>query len=291
MAASEARIEVYVSPNGSASSLTKEEIKQRLDERYDVEITAANGRLTAVAKSKERIKDWKKALNIAYKIYVPQAVSTDLATSGGSIRLENLSGTQKFSTSGGSLHIEGLSGKIDGRTSGGSIQLRNSKDDIQLSTSGGSINADHCSGTLQLSTSGGSLTLENLDGNVTAKTSGGSVHADNVKGGLVAATSGGNVKLNNIAGNVEAETSGGGIEATVSEAATSVKLRNEGGNVRLQLPANKGFDLDLRADKINVQLANFTGRADENTVKGKLKEGGTVIDVRTSGGKINLDFK
>src|SRR3954466_13437886 len=50
--ASQARIEVYVTPNNNGS-MSKEEIKQRLEELYDLNIGAAGNKLTAVAKSKE----------------------------------------------------------------------------------------------------------------------------------------------------------------------------------------------------------------------------------------------
>src|SRR5258705_2785918 len=101
--ASEARIEVYVSPNNNKNDLSKEEIQQRLKDLYDLNISVANNKLTATAKSKERINDWKKALNISFNVFVPKNISTDLSTSGGSISLTNISGDQDFSTSGGSL--------------------------------------------------------------------------------------------------------------------------------------------------------------------------------------------
>src|SRR5436853_3780015 len=148
--ASEARIEVYVSPNNNKNDLSKAEIQQRLNELYDLNISVASNKLTATAKSKERIKDWKKALNISFKVFVPKNVSTDLSTSGGSISLTNVSGNQNFSTSGGNLNVDNVSGKVDGRTSGGGIDLENSKDDIELTTSGGSVHARNCEGKLRL---------------------------------------------------------------------------------------------------------------------------------------------
>src|SRR5215208_6668346 len=130
--AAEARIEVYITANNGRDNLSKEEIQQRLNEKYSLDINVSNGRLAAIAKTKEKNMDWKKALNISFKIFVPQKVSTDLNTSGGSISLANLSGDQEFSTSGGSLDIEKLTGKINGRTSGGSIHIENSKNEIDL---------------------------------------------------------------------------------------------------------------------------------------------------------------
>src|SRR5215213_6713655 len=114
VAASEARIEVYITPNNNKDDLSKDEIQQRLNERYNLDINVSGGKLSAIAKPKEKNMDWRKALSISFKVFVPQNVSTDLNTSGGSISLKNLSGDQEFSTSGGSLDIEKLTGKIYG---------------------------------------------------------------------------------------------------------------------------------------------------------------------------------
>jgi DUF4097 and DUF4098 domain-containing protein YvlB len=292
VAASEARIEVYLSPNNSKSSVTKEELKQRLDELYNLDINVANGKLTAIAKSKEQIKDWKKSLNIAYKIYVPQNASTDLSTSGGSIHLLNLSGTQKFSTSGGSLHVDRLSGKIEGRTSGGSIHLEDSKDEIDLSTSGGSIHANNCSGNILLSTSGGSLNLENLKGSVKASTSGGTVNGKNIDGELTAHTSGGNVHLDDLSGSVEASTSGGNFTVSLKDLGKYLKVGNSGGNIRITLPANKGIDLDLSGSIAdNTQLKKFDGKISEHSIKGKLNGGGIPVTANAGSGRITIEIK
>src|SRR3989337_610293 len=116
----QARVEDYIQGN-NGRTLSKEEIKQRLDEDYKFVLAVDNGELKITAEPKDRSFNWKRALNISFNVYVPHNVSTDLSTSGGSIQMENLSGTQNFSTSGGSLDLNKLSGKIKGRTSGGSI--------------------------------------------------------------------------------------------------------------------------------------------------------------------------
>ena len=182
--ATEARVEVYVYPNNSKNVLSKEEIQQRINEKYDLDISVSNNKLVATAKPKEKITDWKKALNIGFKVFVPKNIGTDLSTSGGSINLVNLSGNQEFSTSGGNLDLDNVSGKIKGRTSGGNINLENSKDNIDLSTSGGNIEASNCQGKLRLSTSGGSLFLKELKGDIRATTSGGNVDGKNIGGEL-----------------------------------------------------------------------------------------------------------
>jgi len=292
VAASEARIEVYVSSNNGKDDLSKTEIQQRLNELYDLNIAVANGKLTAVAKSKERIRDWKRALSISFKVFVQKNVSTDLTTSGGSISLTNLSGNQDFSTSGGSLNVDNVSGKVDGRTSGGSINLENSKDDIELTTSGGSINAKNCDGKLRLSTSGGSLDLKDLKGDIRATTSGGSVVGRNVEGELIAHTSGGSIHLSDLSCSLETSTSGGNIDVSVKQLGKYVKISNSAGNIDLELPKGKGMDLDLSGDRIKTDhLDNFNGKIDDDEVNGKLNGGGVPVRVNAGSGRISLALK
>jgi len=289
---SEARIEVYITPNNNKNDLSKEEIQKRLNEKYDLTISVANNKLTATAKQKEKITDWKRALNISFKVFVPREVSTDLSTSGGSISLDNLSGKLNFSTSGGSLNVDNVSGSVDGRTSGGSIHVENSKDEIELTTSGGSIDAKNCEGKLRLSTSGGSLDLRNLKGDIRATTSGGSIDGRDIDGELIAHTSGGSIHFSDLSCSLETSTSGGNIDVSIKELGKYVKISNSAGNVDITLPKNKGLDLDLsgRIAK-DLHLDNFSGKIKEEEVSGKLNGGGVPVRVDAGSGRIYLALK
>jgi len=288
----DAKIEVYVSGNNGLGTLSKDEIQKRLEENYELKVSVDGNTLNAYARQKHDNMNWKKGLNISFKVYAPKNVSTDLNTSGGSIRLSDLSGTQKFRTSGGSLNVDNVTGKVDGGTSGGSIHLSNSGSDIELRTSGGSIEAKNCKGKLDLETSGGSLDLNDLDGTIEASTSGGHINADNIKGELTANTSGGSIRMTNIAASLETSTSGGNINVEISTVGKYVKLNNSGGGIDLQLPANKGYDLDLRGNKVKVSpMNNFSGDTDDNSITGKINGGGTQVVARSGSGRVNVSFK
>ncbi len=290
VSAAEARIEVYISGNNNRD-LSKEEIQQRLNDLYDLNVSVANNKLSAIAKQKRNISDWKKSLNISFKVFAPKEVSTDLSTSGGSISLDNLSGKQEFSTSGGSLNIDNVSGHVKGRTSGGSINLENSKDDIELSTSGGSIEAKNCDGNLRLSTSGGSLDLNDLKGQINATTSGGSVHGSSIGGELMAHTSGGNIHLSDLSCSLETSTSGGHIDVSIKELGKYVKISNSGGGIDITLPKDKGVDLDLSGKIADTHFENFNGKIDEYEVNGKLNGGGVPVRADAGSGKIHVTLK
>ncbi len=124
----EAHVDMYVqSNNGWNNKLSTEEIRQRIEADYDITISLDGTKLSATARPKHRDMDWKHALSISFKIFTPDHVSTELSTSGGSIHLKNLSGTEDFRTSGGSLHVMEVTGKITGTTSGGSIHVSDSQ--------------------------------------------------------------------------------------------------------------------------------------------------------------------
>lgn len=282
--ASEARIEVYVQPNNNRNELSREEIKQRLEEDYDLDVSAAGSKLTAIAKPRHGNMNGKRNLSISFKIYVPSSVNTDLNTSGGGITLSNLAGTHNFSTSGGGLRIDKLSGKIHGRTSGGGITVLDSKDDIDLSTSGGGIEVENCSGNLILATSGGSINLDRLKGTIQASTSGGTVRGNGINGELKTHTSGGSVSLRDLLGSVEASTSGGNMDIEIEELGKYVTVSNSGGNIQVKMPGNKGVDLKLRAERIRIaELKNFNGEQEEHKVTGKINGGGIPVDIQTNG--------
>lgn len=286
----EAKIEVYVNANNNGDKeLNRDEIARRLQEDYDLTIEVANNKVTAIAKAKKNNMNWKRSLSISFKIYVPKKVSTNLNTSGGSISLGNLAGSQNFGTSGGSLKLDNLSGEATGRTSGGSISVTNSKDNLYLTTSGGSITADKCSGNLKLGTSGGSLKLTNLDGVIEANTSGGSINGNNIAGSLNTHTSGGSIRLTDMMCSLETSTSGGRIDIAVKQFGKYLKISNSGGDIALNIPKNQGVDMNFSARKINAgTVENFKGTLSDDEIKGKLNGGGIAVDVNAGSGRISL---
>lgn len=284
---SKAIVEVYVSRN----NLSSEKIKQMLEENYIIDIKVEGGKLYAVAKRKKSYSDWnQQGLSISFKIIVPKQVNSNLQTSGGSIYIGNLSGSQNFKTSGGSLTIENVSENIVGTTSGGSISVKGSKDKIDLHTSGGSITATDCSGKIDLKTSGGSLNISKLSGNINAATSGGSINVSDIKGTLITSTSGGSVKIDGVSGNLEASTSGGNMDVRMASVSDYVKLSNSG-NLNLSLPAAKGYKLNVRANRVETSgLKDFRGDMESTNIEGTVGNGGPDINVKSSQ-RIRLSFE
>ena len=288
----ETRVEVYIRPNNwNGSSLSKAEIEERLEE-YELSVKKEGGTVYCLAKRKRESgwNDWKKSLNITFKIYSPEKVSTDLQTSGGGINLKNLTGNLEFSTSGGGLKLANLGGNIKGRTSGGGIDLTGCRDVIDVSTSGGGIGADNCKGEIRLSTSGGGLRLKGLDGTIKATTSGGGVRAEEISGELVTSTSGGSIHLEDIRASVRASTSGGGIDADIKSFGKYLSLSTSAGSINVRMPMDKGLDLDLDANRVRVpEIKNFSGRIEKDRVKGSVNGGGIPVTMDANSGGIHIN--
>ncbi|HSK14390.1 MAG TPA: hypothetical protein VK907_14315 [Phnomibacter sp.] len=285
------RIEVYIRGN-NGNELSNAEIEKRLKDKYDFVIETSDNKVKAIAKRKSDWTDWKNALNISFKIYVPAKVATSLKTSGGSISLKGLEGKQDFATSGGSLKVEDIKGNVLGRTSGGSISVSGVQGSIEMKTSGGSITVSNSKGDMVLKTSGGSLKLDNLSGKVEAHTSGGSISGSNISGELKTGTSGGSVRLASLRGSVDASTSGGSMDVSLAELGSYVKLRNSAGGISLRVPAGKGLDLDISGQNVSVpNLSNFSGNTTNREIVGKVNGGGIPVSAKSSAGTIRVSFE
>ncbi len=287
---SESRVEVFVNQNGNRrNSLSNDEIKTRLDADYDLDVSVKNGELTATAKPKHRMNNWKNSLSISFKIFVPENVSTKLLTSGGNIVLTGISGNQDFSTSGGNLDLDRLSGKIKGRTSGGNISINNCKDELNVSTSGGNIHAQNSSGNIDVATSGGSIELNDLNGKVKASTSGGNIEGETIAGDLAAHTSGGNVSLKKLDCSLKTSTSGGNIDVAINTPGKFISINNSVGKVSLRIPKKAAMDLKMNAMKISTEnLENFVGKNEKDEISGTVNGGGIPVTVEAGSGRIDL---
>lgn len=249
------RVEMYLQVEGKKIAPGDSEGKEILED-FDIDIAQSASTVSAVVEKKNNTKNWGKSHpSISFIVYVPKLVSSKLNTSGGSIRLEGVEGSQDVKTSGGSLSFNNLTGKVEGHTSGGSIDIKNHM------------------GTLNAHTSGGTINLRDSKGELSVHTSGGSINIDNVQG------------------SINASTSGGSIKATLLTLDKQVKLHTSGGSIKAVLPSGVGLDLDLTGEKVNSKLQDFNGQADKGRIKGSMNGGGIEVVMSTSGGNVDVEYQ
>lgn len=245
------KVEMYVRSNKHSDK----KMREILEEDYEIRIQKSGSRVEAVAKKTSKSWSWN-GISISFVVYTPENFACELNTSGGSLKISDVSGRNH-----------------------------------ELKTSGGSITAEDMSGDLEARTSGGSITISDYLGEIDARTSGGSINLKDIKGDVEVSTSGGGIRINDAQGSVYATTSGGSINADITKLEDQLVLKTSGGSVRATIPSGLGLDLDLRGNRVNTSLNNFSGESKSDRVKGTVNGGGILVQLSTSGGGVHLDYQ
>jgi TonB family protein len=236
----------------------------------------------------------------------------------------------KLSTEGGHIQVEDVAGDLDAFTAGGHIIVGNIAGDATLRSGGGHIRAGQISGRAQLETDGGNITLKQAGSFVSVRTGGGQIDFGEVRGSVRAQTGGGGIRiitvsgpmevesnggsicLTRVAGAVQAATAGGNIQAWINPDPTSAggtvslpgasQLSAGAGDIVVFLPRNLSATIDAYVENgglgrivadpalfLNVQPQGNRGGGPVRAI-GTLNGGGPTLKLRTTGGKIRLQF-
>jgi TonB family protein len=238
--------------------------------------------------------------------------------------------TARLSTEGGHIQVQDVVGNLDAFTAGGHIVAGNISGDAVLRSGGGHIRAGQIGGRAQLETDGGNITLKQAGSFVSVRTGGGQIDFGEVRGSVRAQTGGGGIRiitvsgpmevesnggsicLTRVAGAVQAATAGGNIQAWINpDAASSAgkvslpgasQLSSGAGDIVVFLPRNLAANIDAlvenggvnRIDADPALLLNIQqiGNRISGPVRatGVLNGGGQVLKLRTTVGKIRLQF-
>lgn len=248
----EVRVEMYVRRNGRYMDASDTDLS-------DFEIIIDSNGSTVYAEAKRKRSGWNlfgssRNVSISFVVYTPE------------------------------------NSTVSGQTSGGSVSAEGIMNNLSLRTSGGSVNANNVEGEIDLRTSGGSVNIENASGRINGRTSGGSVSARNISGYADLRTSGGSIRLNDIDAKISARTSGGSIRADFLTFTDDIDLQTSGGNIEINLPDVSDFSIDLRGQRVNTRLRNFSGEFERDHVEGRIGNGGPLLTARTSGGSVRLHY-
>ncbi len=226
--------------------------------------------ITVTGEKEGAFSSWGRN-RVNFDILVPKEFNLFLNTSGGSIRVDDLTGKVDVSTSGGSLRFGNITGNIDGHTSGGSITVEGAKGDVKVRTSGGS------------------LRLGDIEGDLHGRTSGGSISLGKVTGDANIATSGGSIRINDAGGRVMAKTSGGSIEVTFTRQPTGdSEIATSAGSITAYLNDNVAVDLDARGMKVKSDFEVNGETQARYKLKGPINGGGPELELQTSAGSVYI---
>jgi hypothetical protein len=167
------------------------------------------------------------------------------SSGGGTIELGNMGGDVSVETGGGAIRIKSAGGSVAASSGGGSIEVISARRAVSVETGGGSIRVQKCGAELKMESGGGSLEVGEAGGAVTANTGGGSIRVVSAQGKVSAGSGGGSIHLTGLTRGVQVETGAGGIivEFASGAALTDSALETSSGDVTVYLPSNVGVTI------------------------------------------------
>jgi TonB family protein len=180
-----------------------------------------------------------------------------------------------------------------------------------LDTVGGNITVAHAGSFVSVRTGGGQIDFGEVRGSVHAQTGGGGIRMMYVSGPIELESSSGSICLTRVAGALQAATSGGTITAWINPDAPSgggnvhlggpSQLASGNGDIIVFLPRNLAANIDavvvsggerhIEADPaLHLMVQASVNGSGQVHAMATLNGGGAPLKLRTTGGKIRLQF-
>jgi DUF4097 and DUF4098 domain-containing protein YvlB len=221
---------------------------------------------------------YRNNVSIAYEIIVPAETQVQAKTGSGSERLEGVRGPVEASTGSGSISVYSIASDVNARTGSGSIHLDQVAGNVEAHTGSGSIRGGNIAGSIKADTGSGGIRLGQ-----TSVESGATREVE-------ASTGSGSIEINGVNGPLHAESHSGGISVTGNPSG-DWKLNASSGSVALTLTANPAFDLYAHSSSGRISVdhpVTVSGTISKHEMRGKVRGGGHLIDVRTNSGGITI---
>src|SRR6266700_3580027 len=235
-----------------------------------------------------------------------------LETEGGHIQVLDVLGNLTAFTAGGHINVGNISGDASLRTGGGHVRAGQIGGKAELVTEGGNITVGKAGNFVAVKTGGGQIDFGEVRGSVHAQTGGGGIRVMYVSGPMDVESRGGSICLTRVSGAVRAETGSGTITAWINpeaggNAKTSVRLdgasqlTSGAGDIVVFLPRNLAANIEavvehggehrIESDPaLALQIVKSPQASGPLRAMAALNGGGPVLKLRTTGGKIKLQY-
>lgn len=212
-------------------------------------------------------------VSIAYDISVPEDTNIDSSTGSGAQTIEGVKGPVAARSGSGSLRLTSIGSAVQAKTGSGSVTLNQIGGDAEIETGSGSIHADSIAGGSKIRAGSGGIRLrQTAPGDVNVETGSGHINLEGVNGSLVAhAGSGGMDVEGRPKGEWELHSGSGSITARTNDVGLDLYARTRSGSVNVDSP------ITMESSTIN-----------RHEVRGKVRGGGTRIEVTTGSGSITI---
>src|SRR5713101_4149422 len=246
---------------------------------------------------------------VRFEVTVPLNYNVEVKTEAGDIETQDTGGFANLATAGGHINVRNVAGDASLHSGGGHIRAGQIGGRADLQTDGGNITVGQAGSLVSVRTGGGQIDFGEVRGSVRAQTGGGGIRIMYVSGPMEVESSAGSICLTRVAGTVRAATAGGTITAWINPDAPSSggkvqlaglsQLTSGNGDIIVFLPRNLAADIDAQVESggerrieadpaLALQIQNRGNGPVRAT--GALNGGGPSLKLRTTAGKIRLQF-
>ncbi len=240
-------------------------------------------------------------------------------TGGGHINVGNVAGDATLRSGGGHIRAGQIGGRADLDTDGGNITVGHAESFVSVRTGGGQIDFGEVRGSVRAQTGGGGIRIMYVSGPMEVESSGGSICLTQVAGAVQAATADGtitawinpdkgpdhwaNIGTGRGPDRSPEHDAGGPVARTLTvQLGGASQLTSGNGDIVVFLPRNLAANIDalvtrggthrIEADPalhLDFQTEQENGAGPVHAV-GVLNGGGIPLKLRTTAGKIRLQF-
>lgn len=213
-------------------------------------------------------------ISISYDIKTPKETHLRSKSGSGDEDVQGIAGPVDAVSGSGSLKVHDIGNEVHATTGSGEIEIENAQGKARVSSGSGSIRATGIAGALSVSTGSGSVKLE--------QTAAGDVEVN---------TGSGEVEMNHVKGAVRVSTGSGSIHAD-GEPAGPWRLHTGSGDVTVKLPDTASFELAAHTSSGSIESKRevaVSGSVNPHELRGKVGNGGVLVDLNTSSGSIRID--
>jgi hypothetical protein len=208
------------------------------------------------------------------EIAVPAGRSVLVALAAGSVALRNVDGTLVVDVGSAPITSESGRGRFVLDTGSGNVTVRGHSGDLLCDTGSGDVDA--------ADVRGGDVTFDTGSGDVV----GTRIRADR----LLADTGSGDVRLQEVsAEELTADTGSGDVELDLA-AAEGISVDTGSGNVTIGLPSgfSAAVEIETGSGEIRTDLPITVTEVDDDTLRGRIGDGGGRLTVDTGSGSVRL---
>lgn len=160
--------------------------------------------------------------------------------------------------------------------------------EIRALADSGDIRIEGIDGPVECETDSGEINIASIGSEVRVSCDSGGIHIRGVKGAVDARTDSGHIEALEIAGTIDAKTDSGDIRLSQTIVAP-VCAQTDSGRIRVQLADTGGYSIRARTDNGRIDLPVLTRqRLSRHEVEGEIRGGGSVVDLETDSGDIDV---